>query len=341
MAEQNGVLDAKSGLVNRVYHALRWRLKHQGPAPWLSLAADYVYDFRRYARHSAAIGGTNSALSRAALITKEYHRIEKGMALPEPRPGFGRASILRLLRLTPEMEKQGGGLAARGARGALRVYAERQRAAGAALHEGLNAFVADPVGDGAPGGVISLGRDEVQSAARGDFESLAASRHSVRQYTGEPVSAQELTEAVRVALRTPCVCNRESRRVHVALDPELRTKMLSFQNGNRGFGDRSGAVLAVTSDLRNFLDLGERNQGFVDGGLFAMSLVYALHAQGLGTCMLNWSAGRTRDRKMRKVMGIADHEVVITMIAVGRLPERFEVAASPRPEPADLLNILG
>ena len=80
---------------------------------------------------------------------------------------------------------------------------------------------------------------------------------------------------------------------------------------------------------------GERYQGWVDGGMFAMSLAYGFHAEGLGAVMLNWSVTLRRDRELRALTGIPDSSLVITMIGFGNLPERLTVPVSQR-KPLDL-----
>ncbi len=70
-------------------------------------------------------------------------------------------------------------------------------------------------------------------------------RSSVRHYTGEPVAPELIENAVRIAIKSPKVCNREMRRVRVAYAPELRNHLLSYHNGNRGFGHKMGAVMVV------------------------------------------------------------------------------------------------
>jgi len=71
-----------------------------------------------------------------------------------------------------------------------------------------------------------------------------------------------------------------------------------------------------------------------------MSLVYALHAVGLGTCMLNWSEGYDVDQRLRGVFKITDHEIVITLIGAGHVPDEFEVTASPAPDVDKVLLLL-
>jgi hypothetical protein len=131
-------------------------------------------------------------------------------------------------------------------------------------------------------------------------------------------------------MRTPSVCNRQAWRVYVFTDDEDKRRVLQHQNGNRGFGDRISQLLVVTCDLSAFVTIGERAQAWVDGGMFSMSLVYALHFAGLGTCCLKAPNEIREDRALRRVCGIPDCEVVIMMIAVGHLIEEFAVAQSAR-----------
>lgn len=331
---------SKQSLPSRIVHTVLAKLSLDRE---ISAFRNYYYDYKRFKAHSSAWDKTSSDEAIAALITKDYHRLEKGMALPEPRPGFGQGTIDYLLKAVPLLEsRRGPCVATSGARGSMRRYVEFHDAMDAAkdVRDDLRAFVeADPELD-RPGGTVTLSRDEIAAATDFDFERFVRTRYSVRQFTGAPVAAEAIEQAVALALKTPRVCNRESRRVRVAYDPEVRAKLLSFQNGNRGFADRAGAVVVITSDLRHFTDLGERNQAWIDGGLFAMSLAYALHAAQLGTCFLNWSAPFYRDAAMRKAFNIPDHEAVITYLAVGHLPEELVLAESPAPVASDILTVL-
>ena len=57
---------------------------------------NYALDCHDYLLHSATLfPHKNQAVCRARLI-KKYHSIEKGLALPSPRPGFGRAKAFEL-----------------------------------------------------------------------------------------------------------------------------------------------------------------------------------------------------------------------------------------------------
>ena len=299
---------------------------------------NYSYDAKRYVRHSSTHDNLADPMTRKARLTKAYHSIEKGMALPDPRPGYGDWALHEIRTHLPGLEAEGqSGLETQGARATVAQYAAWH---GDKLPEDV-AWTADysPAPVDHPGGTTTLTPEDLKAAQAMDFDRFARSRYSIRQYTGAPVSPDEIERAIATALKSPRVCNRESRRVHVAYSEEARTRLLAHQNGNRGFGHKAGAVLVITSDVRHFTDLSERNQGWIDGGLFAMSLAYALHGQGLGACMLNWSAIWWRDRNLRREFNIPDHEIIITMMAVGQIPaDGVTVATSPAPDVAAVLS---
>jgi nitroreductase len=187
-------------------------------------------------------------------------------------------------------------------------------------------------------GVIRVTRDELLAGARVDLEGFYKTRHSIRQFGPEHVGIELVRRAVAMAQRTPSACNRQPVRLYVISESRQKEQLLSVQKeqllavqkGSRGFGHQASHVLVVTSDLGCFNGAGERNQCWVDGGMFAMSLVYALHSMGLGTCCLAWQPTRERDRAARSIVGIREAEVIIMLIAVGSLPEELRVAKSQR-----------
>ena len=86
----------------------------------------------------------------------------------------------------------------------------------------------------------------------------------------------------------------------------------------------------VTSNLEDVLWIGERNDAFVNGGLFLMNLCYALHWEKIAHCILNWSRTPAEDIALRKLIPLKDSETVIALLTCGEAPEEFEIASSPR-----------
>lgn len=312
------------------------------------LILNYIYDFRNFIRWSSVYSQNDLyALDRRqleALLTIEYHALEKGLSLKTPRPGFGADRIRKIFRfLDIYVENFGLDQIVPITLNVLQKYEVYNSQHGIVNEQLRNRIFQLKQLQNAQecittqGGVLELSRDDILAAGKQNLESFFASRHSIRQFADKEVSIELVTDAVKSAQRTPSVCNRQSWRVHIFTDTKQKEQILRHQNGNRGFGDQADKILIVTTDLRAFSSIGERYQFWIDGGMFAMSLVYAFHSLGLGTCCLNWSVQKETDRKLHSTASIPEHEAIVMLLAIGHLPEKFRIAQSPRRQIDDVL----
>lgn len=304
--------------------------------------ANYNYDEARYLKHSSTIKINPDPVALKAFLVLAEHAIEKGLAIESPRPGFGSEKIHSIILAVTELERSGhSDEAVVAARACLKQYLElhdnRKWSLAPELDSTIREFLAQKP-CGSSGGTIPLTRTDVEQATSFDYDRFIFSRHSVRHFTGEPIARETIRDAVRLAIKSPRVCNREARHVYVALDPEVRSKLLTYHHGHAGFDEKLGAVFVVTVDVRHYHMIGERNQGWIDGGLFAMSLCYALHSKGLGTCMMNWSEPCSQDIKLREAFEIPDNEIVITFLGAGHIPPKIDVAYSMPPDVDEVLS---
>lgn len=305
-------------------------------AGWRTLTA-FWYDGRRYLTFSSTRDAYISRENLAAKITERYHAVEKGLSLPSPRAGFGKAAVPKLVRLvTVYVHSYGQDHVTRAAVGTLAAYRDFNVRAGLEelslpgqpeLGEVLSAFSAN-----APGisGVRCIRRDEIDAAVGPVGLDFFSSRHSTRVFDAAEVTKAEIELAVRAAMTAPAVCNREFSSVTVWTGRERIAEILALQGGARGFGEQVPAIAMVTVSLRAYWSEAERNQGWIDGGLFAMNFLLGLHAQGLGAVALNWSKAPHTDRRMRELVGLGDDRAIVMFVAFGHLREEYEVAASPR-----------
>lgn len=182
------------------------------------------------------------------------------------------------------------------------------------------------------GGVLPAAQiREIPGLAGADrsFMDVVYGRRSVREFTKAPVSDDTIAMAVQIAMQAPSVCNRQSARVHQFDNPRVIKSVLDLQGGFGGY-DMPPRLLLITADLDAFLFATERNQPFVDGGLFMMSLLLGLTQVGLGSCSLNTAMGTDRDAAIRKIIDIPDNEVFISFVAVGHYAPEIHVPRSKR-----------
>ncbi|KWX60295.1 hypothetical protein ASJ79_01285 [Mycobacterium sp. NAZ190054] len=162
-----------------------------------------------------------------------------------------------------------------------------------------------------------------------NFYELALGRSSVRQFSGRAIDHSKVMAALRAAEKTPSVCNRQGWRVYWVDDKALAAQVLQHQ---RGFGQRQmpEVLLTITVSNNTFLSPVERNEAFVDGGLFSMSVLYGLEFEGLAAVPLNAMMYYKDQCAVRKLLAIDDSEMITMFIAVGDCPDETVVPTSDR-----------
>jgi hypothetical protein len=98
--------------------------------------------------------------------------------------------------------------------------------------------------------------------------------------------------------------------------------------------------LIITSDISYLTGSRERNQGFVDGGMFSLSILYALQYNNVSACALNASFNSKDDKKIKNLIGIPDNENLIMFISTGSFLDVSKVPNSARHKVEDLVEYL-
>lgn len=308
------------------------------------LRNEYRQDSNQYMSFSSLFSSKKDRRHDESELIFFYHKIEKGLAMPEPRIGFGKESVEYLIKILKKyIKKYGWDDISATSLSALDEYYKFNEKKGHTLKrlnkeiKKLKASVPESIRLGV-GGTKTITKQSIDKTLF-DFKAFAYSRYSIRDFAPGPVKDELIKEAVQIAQKTPSVCNRHSWKVYSFSKEEDKHQILKYQNGNRGFGHLADKILIVTMDLRDFRGYNERNQVYIDGGMYSMSLIYALHSLGLGTCPLNLSISNKTERELKEVTGIPDSEVFMMMIAVGHIPEKLRVAWSPRRNTEKVLNL--
>jgi glycosyltransferase involved in cell wall biosynthesis/nitroreductase len=168
-----------------------------------------------------------------------------------------------------------------------------------------------------------------------NFAELQNNRFSVREFANARVDIKVIRQTIELAMKAPSVCNRQPARVHNIMDPEKIKQVLAIQGGFHGY-EMPSCLLLVTTDVRNYVGENERNQGFIDGGSFAMSLLLSLEYYGLAACPLHAMFTLETDQEMRKILDIQNPEYLIMFIAVGHFSDENKVATSSRYPAAEI-----
>lgn len=281
-----------------------------------------------------------------AYLIKEYHAVEKGLALPIPRPGFGIERITELIsKLQMYIQTYGKDSISDISVSTLQEYLafdkkhNKETSPLVPLIENLiqayNQSDLESVG-----GTLPMNRQDLLPLLDFDFDSFFKSRHSIRDFAEEPVDTKIILDTIDTAKYAPSVCNRQAWKVYVIEHDNyaLKKALLNVQNGNKGFGDKISSLIVVTGKLSSFFSY-ERYQVYIDGGMFAMSIVLGLHSKGLATCCLNTSYNSSMREAFNNALKTDDDCVPIMFIAVGHLKDNYKVANSKRRPLSELVEV--
>lgn len=166
-------------------------------------------------------------------------------------------------------------------------------------------------------GIVEITAESKENNSEISFKELAMNRVSIRDFKkGGRIDIRDIEEAIKISMKTPSVCNRQSSRVKIISDMQKLESILRLQGGFDGY-EQPDKLLLITSDLSVFLRAHERNQAFVDGGLFCMSLLYALEYKSIGACPLSVNISQEKTDEIRKILNIPESEILIMFIACG------------------------
>ncbi len=264
----------------------------------------------------------------------EIHAIEKGMSIGAVRAGFGKAKVVELLKHLQRYCDVGGRKAfVAECCSILDKYLEYNKSLGADMsdvEDSINAFNhKNDINIGDFGGIREINETDIRASLDKGFDVFSQSRYAVRDYGTSIIKREQIEKALKLAEKTPSACNRQSWKIHVYHQNDVRLKMFEQQGGNRGFSQDMQYAILICGDL-NYYRFYELSQVYVDGGIYAMNLMYALHYSGVATIPLTMSIRMSMLKPIIKAMDLPVSEVPVLLIGVGSYKEHFKVAKSER-----------
>lgn len=299
------------------------------------------YNKKRFIKYSGVFHP--SKIRDMAYLTWLYHVIEKGLAMPKMRLGFGQDKVKELLSLILLYEDRYGkdNVTYNTAVGVLkeydRIHKEKNYILPKEITDSLEKICKENID-------IQMNNEYTRTKffkyKNSNFFQFATSRHSVRNYdTNIDIEIEDLIKAIQLAQTAPSACNRQAARVHIVSEHQLIKKCLKLQNGNRGFGHLANKLLIITGNLQTLLGSQEFFDLNTNVGIFIMNLSYALHYYEIVHCILNWYVLPKDDIHLRKILNIPQEENIIAFITCGKAPKDFKIAISPKLNTEEIIRI--
>ncbi len=314
---------------------------------YIKLVLDYFNDFRLYKKYST-IFSINSFENKEALLILNYHGIEKGLLHEKIKPRFALDRIKEMNKLLLDNEiinEISKSQVYIGYKIAIEYFE---------LHEKMNVDISDYFKKSdylkyldlikhidlyhfSSGSEVIKFEDFYEE--KQNFLDFARSRKSVRSFTGEKVDISTIRKVIELSNSSPSVCNRQAAKVYLLENKEIIDKCLKIQGGFNGFSQNVNQLMILTIDRSYFYITGERYQFYIDGGIYLLNLLYALHFYKIAACPANWGKDFIDDNKLREIIDINKSEQVICMIPIGIAQEEFAITLSYRRTVDEVLHV--
>lgn len=297
---------------------------------------EFYKDYRHYRKWNYNNLRNNDLCAYEARILRQAHVIEKGLSLSSPRKGFGTARIDELLEMLHGFIEKGyatDNFAFKNAVAVLNEYVEYQSTLDY-QNDKLNKELIslnELAGQAINAGIEKTSYKQLRNLIDGSYPEFFNSRHSMRQFSTRDIDIEDIKKAVKLARKAPTACNRQASRVYFYEDDATNSKLGEYIAGNTGFDSEVKKYLVITADASAFYDTFERNQLYVEAGIFSMALVEALHYYGIGSCILQNGEKSKTNKRFREICdNIPQSERIVLFIAIGYYKDEFTYATSSR-----------
>lgn len=306
----------------------------------LRIVGELFSDFRQLSRNLGAISTKSSQKKWEYKLIIEAHSLEKGMSMNGVRIGFGEKKVYHILKEIKEYQSKYIHLEfVDKIHAILEAYFKFNKENGHINldleEEYMRIFKTSKIKS--DGGTYTVHKTSVENAININFDAFLKSRFAIRDFDTSPVDLKLIYKAIEMARKTPSACNRQPWRVYVYTG-DKKNRILNWQ-GNKGFIEDIQVAIVISSSIECFF-INEIHQAFIDGGLYAMTLLLCLHSVGLGSIPLTLGMMSSKNKSLYKEFGLSKDEVPILMIGVGNMKEAYKVAVSERNDKYEYLKTI-
>lgn len=146
-------------------------------------------------------------------------------------------------------------------------------------------------------------------------------RRSIRKYTSQPVTDDQVTELLRAAMSAPSAANQQPWRFVVIRQRELLGLIPTF-HPHASMTPHASAVIAVCGDLRQ---LRIPDRWVQDCSAATENLLLAAHEMGLGAVWLGVYPTEERVDGVRRLVALPDYIMPLSLVPIG-YPAEFPPA---------------
>lgn len=163
-----------------------------------------------------------------------------------------------------------------------------------------------------------------------DLFQVMQNRRSIRAYSDEAVSEEQLFQVLEAGRVAPSWENKQCWSYIVVSDPEMKSRLgeAAQYNPDRSAYEKATYVLVLCANPRLSGNVEGKPYYMTDAGITLQQVVLAATALGLGTCWVGWF----KEEPIKALLGVPENVRVVAITPLGY------PAQSPGPRPRKALE---
>lgn len=146
-----------------------------------------------------------------------------------------------------------------------------------------------------------------------DILEVIKTRRSIRQYTKDPISEDDINKILEAGRWAPSASNTQPWRFIVLRSQEMRKKLAETLIWGRFL---SQAALGIVVTINPYAS----SHPVEDGAAATQNILLEAHSLGLGACWIG-AYGSDHETSAKKVLNIPKEERLLSVIAIGHPAE--------------------
>ncbi|WP_044365153.1 nitroreductase family protein [Vibrio fluvialis] len=252
------------------------------------------------------IKGINFRGEYSSYLRKQAHILEKGIQAYNREAGHSKAQYEKVKRL---IEKSECDITNQWASNILSKYESLQK--GTLIESDVHIDIFN------------------SNISKTDFYEFTKARRSIRNFKKEKIDNDLLAEIASLLNWAPNSCNRQTAKLY-ATDDDGKISECMRLNGGATCMNTPSHFMTLTSNTLSYMLPVEYSAAYIDASLAAQNFILALHANGIGSCVLNWThASAEQNEMLREKMCIPDNELIVFNLVIG-YPEKNIYSSSKK-----------
>lgn len=162
-------------------------------------------------------------------------------------------------------------------------------------------------------------------------------RVSVREFTGEKLTDEQIETLMRAAMAAPSAMNKQPWHFVVITNEELLAK-IGEKMPNSRCQNKPGCAIVPCGDMTKTLEGAARDFWVNDLSAATENILLAAHAMGLGACWTGVHPNMDRVKEVQEILGLKDNMVPLCIIPVGVPAEQPEIKQKYNEENIRFIN---